>query len=74
MSVSLPIRTFEHVAGNARVFADQDGRLLPAVMLHQHLPRRITEFQYEIGCDRELTDFAAHAVRAEIFFCHEFAP
>ena len=42
-------RGFEHVAGNARVFANQDGRLLPAVMLHQHLPRRITEFQYESG-------------------------
>ena len=67
-------RGFKHVAGNTRVFADKDSRLLPAVMLHQHLPRRITELQYEIGGNRELTDFAAHAVRAKIFFCHKFAP
>ena len=39
-------------------------------MLHQHLSRRVAEFQYEIRGNRELTDFAAHAVGTEIFFCH----
>ncbi len=31
-------------------------------------PCRIAEFQYEIGRNRKLLHFAAHAVRAEIFF------
>jgi len=49
--------------------ADDDGHPIDVYDSHP-LPRRMTGFQYEIGGNRKLTDFAAHTVGAEIFFCH----
>ena len=64
-------RGFEHVAGNAGVFADDHRRPALAVVLYQHPSGRVAEFQHEIGGNRKLPHFAAHAVGAEIFFGHK---
>ena len=61
---------FQHIAGDAGVFADEHGGLDFIVVLGEHLAGGIGQLQYEIGRNRKFAHFAAHTVRAEIFFCH----
>ena len=64
--------TFEHVTGNAGVFADQhDGVCLLGL---QHAADSMRQTQNEIGCDGALTHCAANAVGAEILACHVVVP
>ena len=69
---------FEHVAGHARVFADQHrgprAGLGPSIGFREHFAGRITEPQYEIGRDRRFAYFAPNAIRAEITTCHAPIP
>ncbi len=58
-------RGFEHVAGDARVLADQ--HVGPAIArCAQHAPERMADAQHEFGRDRLLADPAANAVGSEI--------
>ena len=61
---------FQHIAGNAGVFADEHGGFDFVVAPGEHLACGISQPQYEIGCNRKFAHFAAHTIRAEIFFCH----
>ena len=63
-------RGFQHIAGDSGVFTDKHRRTAFAVVMHQHPSGRIAQFQYKFGRNRKLPYFAAHAVGAEIFFCH----
>ena len=63
-------RCFEHIAGNARVFANQNRRAVIKTVLHQHLPGGIGQFHHKFRGNRVLPYFAAHAIGAEIFFAH----
>ena len=65
-------RRFEHVAGNARVLADQHGRAAPtaAALGLQHATHRMAQAQHEVGRDRGLAHGAADAVGAEILSAH----
>ena len=67
-------RRFQHIAGNARVLADNYRRPALAVVFYQHAPGGIAQFQHEIGGNRKFAHLAAHAVGAEIFFSHDSAP
>ncbi len=58
-------RGFEHVAGHARVLADDDGRL--AVRRGQHGAGGAAELEHELRGDRPFADAAADAVGSEIF-------
>src|SRR6266513_1920201 len=61
-------RGLDHVARDARVLADQHGRMRP--LPRQHLARGIAEPQHEVGGHRALAHRAAHAVGAEIIPAH----
>src|SRR5690606_11147206 len=66
-------RRFEHVAGNARVLADHDGRPAGTASLApgKHATGRVAEPQGEFGVDGGAADAAAYAVGAEIIaFAH----
>ena len=58
-------RRLEHVAGHARVLADQHRR--PFAAAAQGHARRATQAQHELGGDRPLADLSADAVGAEVF-------
>src|SRR5690606_2786219 len=60
-------RRLEHIAGNARVLADDD---LAATGAGKHLAGRPAQLEYEFGIDRPLADRAAHAIGAEITSAH----
>ena len=64
-------RALEHVAGYARVLADEDrGPLFGAA---QHPPHRMGEAQNKIGGDGRLPHGAADAVGSKILACHAVA-
>ena len=58
-------RGFEHVARDARVLADDDGRLARAA--GEHRAGGAAELEHELGRDRPFADAAADAVGAEVF-------
>ena len=62
-------RGLEHVAGDARVLADQHRRPRRRSRL-QHAAHGMAQAQHEVGRDRRLADRAADAVGAEIFSAH----
>ena len=57
-------RRFEHVAGNARVLADQDDRLF--AFAREHRTHGATELEHEFRGDRPLADLAANAIGSEV--------
>ena len=72
-------RSFQHVAGDARVLADQDAGPVAARWPpprdarrrpRQRAPGRLAQLQHELGRDRRFAHAAAHAVGAEIFAFH----
>src|SRR5690606_35995426 len=63
-------RGFKHVAGEASVFADQDG----AALRGEHLRGSARQPQRKIRTHRVDPHRAAHAVRAEILLDHSFLP
>jgi len=67
-------RRFQHVAGNARVLADQYGRMrLAALRLGQHRAGCIAEAHDEIGSDRGGAHQAADAIGTKIFTRHSLS-
>ena len=64
-------RRLEHVAGDARVLADQHrrARAVARRVGGEHAARGLAELQHEVGRDRRLADRAADAVGAEIASC-----
>ena len=63
-------RGFQHIARNARVFADNHGRRVTGICLDQRTAESAAQFHHEIGRDGELAHLAANTVCAEIFSCH----
>ena len=66
-------RGFQHIAGNARVLADQHGRMLvdgQPLARHQRGTGSKAQAHHEIRRYRRLTDTTANAVGAEIFASH----
>ena len=64
-------RRLDHVAGDARVFADQYRRLaLMARLALEHLPHRMAQAQHEVGRDRWLSHRATNPVGTEIGSAH----
>jgi hypothetical protein len=62
---------FEHVAGNARVLADQYRRAAArAGRLRQHLAGRVAEAHHEVRGDRRYANQATNAVGTKIFASH----
>ena len=58
-------RRLEHVTGNTRVFADDDGRVM---VRHQYATGGASECEHEFRRDRRFAGAAANAVGTEIFF------
>ena len=67
-------RGFEHIAGNARVFADNHGGFVLAVVLNQRVAESAAEPHHKIGRNRITADPAADAVGAEIFAFFHVSP
>ena len=61
-------RGFKHVAGDTRVFADQD---LAALAATEYAPGSPAELQHELRVDAALTDASTDTVGAKIFSCHK---
>ena len=62
-------RRLEQIAGNARVLADQHGRMFRAIG-GQHAPQGIAYPHHEFGIDHAFADTAANAVGTEVFPAH----
>ena len=60
----------QHIARNARVFADNHGRRMTRICLDQRTAESAAQFHHEIGRDGELAHLTANTVCAEIFSCH----
>jgi len=65
-------RAFQHVAGNAGVFADQHRGACLGFL--EHMAHRVREAQHKVGGNRGLAHGAADAVGAEILSSHDEIP
>ena len=65
-------RAFEHVAGYARVFADQHRG--PGLALPQHPPHGVPQAQDEVGRDGRLPHRASNAIGSKVFTGHTLQP
>ena len=67
-------RSLEHVARNARVLADEHGRVSRQALAAKNAACGLTEAQHEVGRDRRLADTAANTVRTKITTSHDCSP
>jgi len=63
-------RGFEHIAGNARVLADQHAGAIAMTATRQYAACRITELHRKFRRDRIFADQPPYPVRTKILACH----